>query len=58
MTYRWPILTRYAETDELFVLMTPDRYRVGIVVLPKRGVAEPADIDRLQAVLNRNATRV
>jgi len=58
MAYRWPMLTRYAETDELFVLMTPDKYRVGFVVLPKRGVAEPADVDRLQAILNRNATRV
>ncbi|GII30548.1 YcxB family protein [Planotetraspora mira] len=58
MTFRWPMLTRYAETDELFVLMTPDKYRVAFVVLPKRGVAEPADVDRLHAVLNRNATRV
>ena len=57
-TYRWPMLTRYAETDELFVLMTPDKYGVGIVVLPKRGAAESADVDRLRAVLDRNATRV
>ncbi|MFF4231104.1 YcxB family protein [Streptomyces sp. NPDC001820] len=57
-TYRWPMLTRYAETDELFVLLTPDKYGVGLVVLPKRGAAEPADADRLRAVLDRNATRI
>ncbi|PLW66532.1 YcxB family protein [Streptomyces sp. SCUT-3] len=57
-THRWPMLTRYTETAALFVLMTPDKHGVGIVVLPKRGAAEPADVDRLRAVLDRNATRV
>ncbi|NUK88038.1 YcxB family protein [Streptomyces lunaelactis] len=57
-TYRWPMLTRYTETDALFVLMTPDKYGVGLVVLPKRGAAEPADVERLRAVLDRNATRI
>ncbi len=57
-THRWPMITRYAETDALFVLMTPDRHSVGIVVLPKRGTATPADADRLRAILDRNATRV
>ncbi|WP_344381340.1 YcxB family protein [Streptomyces thermolineatus] len=57
-TQRWPMITRYTETDSLFVLMTPDKHGVGIVVLPKRGAAEPADVDRLRAVLDRNATRV
>lgn len=57
-TYRWPMLTRYAETDALFVLMTPDKYGVGFVVLPKRGVADPADIERLRGLLTGRATRV
>ncbi|MGW5277731.1 YcxB family protein [Streptomyces sp. NPDC004044] len=56
-TYRWPMITRYAEADTLFVLMTPDKHSVGIVVLPKRGVAKPADVDRLRAILDRNAER-
>jgi hypothetical protein len=56
--FQWPMLTRYAETNELFVLMTPDKHGVGIVVLPKRGAVEPADVDRLQAILDRNTTRV
>jgi hypothetical protein len=58
LAFRWPMLTRYIETDELFVLMTSDKRGVGIVVLPKRGAAEPADADRLKAGLDRNATRV
>ncbi|MGW4759341.1 YcxB family protein [Streptomyces chartreusis] len=56
--HRWPMITRYAETDALYVLMTPDKYSVGIVVLPKRGAAEPADVDRLRVILDQNATRV
>ncbi|MER6009543.1 YcxB family protein [Streptomyces bluensis] len=56
-TYRWPMLTRYTETSELFVLLTPDRYGIGIVVLPKRGAAEPVDVDRLRDLLNLHATR-
>ncbi|MEU8986798.1 YcxB family protein [Streptomyces sp. NPDC048558] len=57
-TFRWPMITRYAETDTLFVLMTPDKHSVGIVVLPKRGAAIPPDVDRLRAMLDRYATRV
>ncbi|MFE7440496.1 YcxB family protein [Streptomyces chartreusis] len=56
--HRWPMIGRYTETDALYVLMTPDKYGVGIVVLPKRGVAEPADVDRLRNILDQNATRV
>ncbi|MFD0009196.1 YcxB family protein [Streptomyces sp. NPDC127178] len=56
--HRWPMITRYAETDALYVLMTPDKYSVGIVVLPKRGAPEPADVDRLRVILDQHATRV
>ncbi|MEV6591964.1 YcxB family protein [Streptomyces acidicola] len=58
ITHRWPMLTRYTETGELFVLMTPDKYGIGIVVLPKRGAAEPVDVDRLRDLLDQHATRV
>ncbi|WP_137989403.1 YcxB family protein [Streptomyces vilmorinianum] len=57
-TYRWTMLTRYAETRDLFVLLTPDKYGIGLAVLPKRGVAHPAEVDRLRAVLDRYSTRV
>ncbi|MFI6107636.1 YcxB family protein [Streptomyces sp. NPDC051310] len=58
MTYRWPALPRYTETDELFVLLTGDRHGVGMAILPKRGTANPADVDRLRAILNRSITRM
>ncbi|MFF9869656.1 YcxB family protein [Streptomyces sp. NPDC013953] len=58
MTYRWPALPRYTETDELFVLLTGDRHGVGMAILPKRGIAAPADIDRLRAILDGNITRI
>ncbi|MEU6877127.1 YcxB family protein [Streptomyces sp. NPDC046712] len=57
-TYRWTMLTRYAETRDLFVLLTPDKHGIGLVVLPKRGVADPLEIDRLRAVLDRYSNRV
>ncbi|MGW5776666.1 YcxB family protein [Streptomyces sp. NPDC003863] len=45
----WQAFSRYIETDELFVFM-PRRMRV-YFVLPKRGAADPADVDRVRAVL-------
>ncbi|WP_418956956.1 YcxB family protein [Streptomyces tritici] len=56
MTCRWPLLGRYTETDDLFVLMSPDKYGVGVVALPKRGLA-PGDADRLRAILERRSRR-
>jgi hypothetical protein len=58
MTYRWPALPRYTETDELFVLLTGDRHGVGMAILPKRGTTSPADIDRLRTILDGNITRL
>ncbi|WP_406860812.1 YcxB family protein [Streptomyces sp. HUAS MG47] len=58
MTYRWPLMGRYTETDELFVAMSPDKYGVGLVVLPKRGLATAADVDRMRALLDRRSQRV
>ncbi|MFF8379388.1 YcxB family protein [Streptomyces sp. NPDC015661] len=45
----WQAFPRYIETDELFVFM-PRRLRV-YFVLPKRGAADPADVDRVRAAL-------
>ncbi|GAA2477150.1 YcxB family protein [Streptomyces gobitricini] len=58
MTYRWPLMSRYTETDELFVLLTGDRYGVGIAFLPKRGIAGPEGVDRLRAILDANISRI
>ncbi|OKK07948.1 hypothetical protein AMK26_02520 [Streptomyces sp. CB03234] len=58
MTYRWGALPRYTETGELFVLLTGDRHGVGMAILPKRAIADPAGVDRLRAILDGNITRM
>ncbi|MFE5854980.1 YcxB family protein [Streptomyces sp. NPDC056500] len=57
----WTLLNRYAETAEHFVLLSADKGAVGLVVLPKRGVqqpAAPAGIDGLRALLDGRLRRV
>ncbi|SNX58305.1 hypothetical protein SAMN06272735_2795 [Streptomyces sp. TLI_55] len=49
---------RYRETKELFVLYSDDKNATCFTVLPKRGVADPADVDRLRGILDRNLSRV
>ncbi|MGW4825269.1 YcxB family protein [Streptomyces sp. NPDC004227] len=56
-TLDWHLYPRYAETPELFVLLSADKSAVGVVVLPKRAVAGPEDVDRLRAVLDRRLVR-
>ncbi|MFD3531534.1 YcxB family protein [Streptomyces sp. NPDC058664] len=55
---RWPLLPRYVETDRLFVLLTPRKTGSGFAYLPKHGLADPADADRLRALLDRHSSRV
>ncbi|NWF29986.1 YcxB family protein [Streptomyces sp. PKU-EA00015] len=57
-TTKWEMYPRYAETDELFVLLTADKHSVGVMVLPKRGVSAPDDVDRLRALLDEHVRRV
>ncbi|MGW5665860.1 YcxB family protein [Streptomyces sp. NPDC003758] len=53
----WHLYSRYAETPELFVLLSADKSAVGFAVLPKRAVADPEEVDRLRAVLDRRLVR-
>jgi hypothetical protein len=53
----WHLYSRYVETPELFVLLSADKSAVGFVVLPKRAVADPEEVDRLRAVLDRRLVR-
>ncbi|MFF5917448.1 YcxB family protein [Streptomyces flavochromogenes] len=55
---RWAMLPRYVETPRLFVLLTARRAGTGFAYLPKSGLADPAGIDRLRAVLDRNSVRL
>lgn len=54
----WAAQPSYAETDLVFVLFSADKQAVGMTVLPKRGVQDPADVDRLRAILDRNLKRL
>ncbi|WP_328944744.1 YcxB family protein [Streptomyces sp. NBC_00250] len=54
---RWAMLPQYVETPRLFVLLTARRTGTGFAYLPKSGFADPADADRLRAVLDRHITR-
>ncbi|MDT0572137.1 YcxB family protein [Streptomyces sp. DSM 3412] len=49
---RWSQVSRYAETPHTFVLLS-GAHAPRLTVLPKRGLATPADADRLRAVLAR-----
>lgn len=53
----WPLYSRYVETSELFVLLSSDKSAVGFAVLPKRAVADPKEVGRLRAVLDRRLVR-
>ncbi|MET7899277.1 YcxB family protein [Streptomyces mirabilis] len=56
-TVDWTVFREYLETPGLFVLLGGDR-AAGVAVLPKRGAQNPADVDRLRAILDRNLKRL
>ncbi|GGT09176.1 hypothetical protein GCM10010254_32300 [Streptomyces chromofuscus] len=56
-TVEWTVFREYLETPGLFVLLGGDR-AAGVAVLPKRGAQDPADVDRLRAILDRNLKRL
>jgi hypothetical protein len=58
VVHRWQLLARYVETPTQFVLLSADKGGVGVAALPKRGFADPAEVDRLRHVLDRNITRL
>ncbi|MFI7399443.1 YcxB family protein [Streptomyces sp. NPDC049541] len=55
---KWAAQPRYRETKDAFVLYSDDKNATCFTVLPKRGLADPADADRLREILDRNLTRV
>ncbi|MET9464120.1 YcxB family protein [Streptomyces sp. NPDC006544] len=56
-TSDWKLFTDYAETPDLFVLVGGPRASC-LTALPKRGAQEPADADRLRAILGRNLRKL
>ncbi|KOG07873.1 YcxB family protein [Streptomyces viridochromogenes] len=53
----WTVSREYLETPGLFVLLGGDR-SAGVAILPKRGAQDPADVDRLRTILDRNLKRL
>jgi hypothetical protein len=56
-TIEWTVFREYLETPGLFVLLGGER-AAGVAVLPKRGAQDPADVDRLRAILDRHLKRL
>ncbi|MEV5610182.1 YcxB family protein [Streptomyces sp. NPDC052225] len=54
----WTAAPHYAETPDLFVLLSGDKNVSCLTVLPKRGVREPGGVDALRALLDRHIRRV
>jgi hypothetical protein len=57
-TIGWAAQPNYRETKNAFVVFSADRNATCFSVLPKRGLREPTDVDRLRTLLERNLTRV
>jgi hypothetical protein len=55
---RWSVFRGYRETRDHVVLLSRDPNVLLVEVLPKRGAADPADIDRLRTLLGRHLPRV
>jgi hypothetical protein len=58
LTQRWTLFRGYRETAEYFVLLSRDRSIMWLEVLPKRGLLDPQDAERLRALLDRHLQRV
>ncbi|MFE9633025.1 YcxB family protein [Streptomyces sp. NPDC006463] len=54
----WTVHRTYAETADSFVLLSEGKGAVAIMILPKRGARNPADVDRVRAILDRNLKRL
>ncbi|WP_018545235.1 YcxB family protein [Streptomyces sp. LaPpAH-108] len=56
-TLTWADRPRYTETERVFVLAGADRGASALTVLPKQGLPDRTDVDRLRALLDRHVTR-
>ncbi|MFF5497697.1 YcxB family protein [Streptomyces aquilus] len=55
---KWSVFQGYRETAGHFVLLSRDPNIMCIEVLPKRGVREDGDVERLRAILDQYTPRV
>ncbi|WP_262063646.1 YcxB family protein [Streptomyces sp. STR69] len=57
-TLQWSVQPRYRETADGFYMFSPEKNALNFTVLPKRGLRDPADADRLRAILDAHLSRV
>ncbi|MFD6416347.1 hypothetical protein [Streptomyces sp. NPDC060194] len=57
-SFAWQAFRGYRERDGRFVLISRDRSGMHIEIVPLRALVDPADADRLRAILDRNLRRV
>ncbi|MFJ7899295.1 hypothetical protein ACIQ6V_02035 [Streptomyces sp. NPDC096198] len=57
-TMAWGNFGSYGESERVFVLRSPDRAGRCATVIAKAGAADPADVDRLRALLDGRLSRV
>ncbi|MGW6306197.1 YcxB family protein [Streptomyces niveus] len=50
----WGFYGRGAESRRVFVLLTPDVWGTGLMVLPKRGLSDPQDAERLRSLITEH----
>ncbi|MFD4699241.1 YcxB family protein [Streptomyces niveus] len=50
----WSFYGRSAESRRVFVLLTPDVWGTGVMVLPKRGLSDPQDSERLRSLFTKH----
>ncbi|MEV4994671.1 hypothetical protein [Streptomyces niveus] len=50
----WGFYGRSAESRRVFVLLTPDVWGTGLMVLPKRGLSDPRDSERLRSLITEH----
>ncbi|AZQ71476.1 YcxB family protein [Streptomyces luteoverticillatus] len=53
----WTLFGRYVERDDVFVLMSADKRSGCLIILPKRALTAPGDIDMLRAMLDSRVPR-
>ncbi|MEV4329304.1 YcxB family protein [Streptomyces sp. NPDC049597] len=58
LTQRWTLFRGYGETDDAFVLLSRDRGVMWVETLPKQGLRDPRDADRLRELLDRHLRRL
>ncbi|MFJ7496138.1 YcxB family protein [Streptomyces sp. NPDC097727] len=50
----WGFYGRSVEGRRVFVLLTPDVWGTGVLILPKRGLGAPQDSERLRSLITRH----